>query len=499
MIAAAAALCAACIPDDRNNFMVDDTLSITATGLQTASVHPGSFTFGVAKNGKGQASATATVSGEQDDVLSALKLYNIQNGTSLKAVPSEYFSLDKSTLDWKADDVLCYVTVSWDVEQLATLIGDTRDYVIALRLKSESIEVNGERNLILIQPVRSTLSINQSSTPRSVNSDDFKEKDGKAPVTEETVTFDVQNTNAIPKVTMSIPVSIDNSLVAAFSDAQEEPFVAAPEGIVTLLSDDVKIAAGGTDAQFKVFFDKKKLLNSSGELVPFPNYVIPIRLDTDNITASIGEETFSLKGLASANTTVYFTIKYTSDGISTVVRTWGLYSKDTPWYTALPGFTFKSDRTIAMDDEYVYVAHSCDAGGIYALSLTNGSFVKTLDIGDAATKGGLFATSCVRMIPSGSGRARATPPPAISMCMPTSMVRERPPVSFSTTLWTTSPRARATGAATATATRSKAPGRAECCGSRPGTTALPARPSDSSSPAVLSPTPATPWTTTSPT
>ena len=403
IIATTAVLASSCIPDDRNNFMVEDTLSLTATGIQSVSVHPGSFSFGVAKNGKGQSAAQAVISSEAEDIASAIKLYNIENGTSLKAIPDTYFTLDRTTLSWKAEDVLANVTVSWDVEQLAALIGDSTDYVIALRLKSHELDVNGERSIILIQPVRSTLSISQRSTPRSVNSDDFKIISGKAPVTEETVIFDVQNTKAIPKVSMTIPVIVDNSLVEAFSAAQEETFVAAPEGIVTLLDESVTIASGGTDAQFKVFFDKKKLLDASGNLAPFPNYVIPIRLKTEDILAEKNGESFAAKGLGTGNTTVFFTIKYTSDGISAVVRTWGLYSQPSAWYSDLPDFTDNSDRTIAMDGQYVYVAHSAAAGGIYALSLTNGAFVKKLDIGDAASKGCTFGTSCVRMIPRDNG------------------------------------------------------------------------------------------------
>ena len=408
-LAALALILTGCLRDDRNNFMVSDSLGLTAREkLISASVHTGSISFGVAKNGKGSSPASATLSSRQEDVESAVKLYNLQKETAYKTLGEEYFSLDTPSLHWNVDEVTKVVTLTWDPEVLADFIGDDKNWVIPLRLLSGDLDVNAENNFMMVNVVRSTVSLAQGNAPltRSANKADFEPKeDGTPAVTEETVTLDIKSTGVIPGIAIDFPVKIDPSLIPGFIADKEETFQETiPDGLLTLIDNHVTLEAGKTDGQFKVKLDKAKLLNDDGQLEEFDPVVVPVRVDATGMTAKRDGADFTLKGLHFGNLVCYFVFRYASDGIADVSRIWGLYSVDNTLGNTLDGIAQQGNRTLAMDDEYVYVTNSAGAGGIYALSLSAGTLVRKLDLGTAAGMGCTFPSSCVRMIPSSTGK-----------------------------------------------------------------------------------------------
>ena len=70
--------------DNRNNFMVDDTLSfVNEEQYAGVSVYNGKYEFAILKNGKGQQSAKALLSVSE----TALAEYNAANGTNYAVLP----------------------------------------------------------------------------------------------------------------------------------------------------------------------------------------------------------------------------------------------------------------------------------------------------------------------------------------------------------------------------------------------------------------------------
>ena len=85
-----------------------------------------------------------------------------------------------------------------------------------------------------------------------------------------------------------------------------------------------------------------------------------------------------------------------------VERLWGKYpvAAGKAWttdYASSAAYIVGNDRTMAMDEEYVYVAAaSSSTKGILAISIADPSVVKNVNVD--GVEGGLFATACVRTI-----------------------------------------------------------------------------------------------------
>ena len=406
IIAILAACFTGCIKDDRNNFMVDDSFGLTArSAVVEASVHTGSCSFGIAKNGKGNTAAKVSIifGTQAQDALTA---YNTANKTDLKAVPVNMFELPLDEIQYDVKDVVKEGLVKWNPLTLSNYIGEDTSFAIPVIISSDKLKVNPDHSLIIIRLSKSTLSVEQTQTSRSIEGRAVEPDDsGNQPELKETVTLDLSMDHEIKNVGFSLPVAIDNSLVKAFSQKQEEEWVEAPEGLVTVSQAHISIPEGKNSATFQIVLDKGKLPFKDGKLQEFPNYVVPVAIQPDKLVATCKGEPFELKGLGLGNTVVYVCVSYAKNGISVVVREWGYYSQSGAWYKDLEGFASSADRTIAMDDEFVYVSHSSGAApGIYALSRSNGSFVKKLDVSPAAGNKCTLPVSCVRMIPSESGK-----------------------------------------------------------------------------------------------
>lgn len=395
-----------CIKDDRNNFMVDDSVTLTATGtVQESSVHSGSYAFGVAKSGKGQTAAKAFVT--PDGAKTLLQKYNAEQKernskfVELEAIPSDKFTLEGADIVWTASEFVKEVKVNWDVTSLADYVGSKENYVIPLTVVSPDLEVNGEKNLILIHITRSEISLQQTVLTRVIESSKVEPgEDGTQPQLKENFIFDVELSHAIKGVGLRCPVKIDNSLVAAFSEMQGETYTAAPEGLFTLESDAVTIAESGRSATFRGVLDKSKLL-VDGKLQEFPPYVIPVRLSTGGITSTRGGESFNLKGLSEGNTVAYIALTYKQShtGILSITREWGRYSTSAAAWNEYYGGTANTDRNVAIDNEFIYIAETNTSKNLWAISIADPTQVKKLPVGTVKSDG-TFHLCCPRVIPN---------------------------------------------------------------------------------------------------
>ena len=392
----------ACIPDDRNNFMVDDSLGLTAAAVvQEASVHPGFFAIGVSKNGVGQSAASVTVSIDNN----ALTEYNAQKGTSFQSVPLEYLTLENPNLDFSKEDVVKEATLKWNATNLAGFIGDATDYVIPIRLESKTndVKVAKGKDFILVNLYKSSVAVSKTGVTKVI--DRFKvepDKEGKMPLMTERIVLDLVIDHPINGVGVTLPLTIDNSLVEEFNKTQESPYSAAPKGLVTLTNDSAVIAEGKQSGSFTLVVDKKLLTDEEGKLKPFNNYVIPVKADKSKLASTRYGKEMELGGLGFGNLVTYICINYLEikPGIY-VSRVWGEYStSDASWNSYYKG-TAGSDRNVAMDDDNIYIAEFNSTKNLWAIDVKNPKTVKKLPVGtvEAAGLSGIYL-ACPRVIPN---------------------------------------------------------------------------------------------------
>lgn len=396
----------ACFPDDRNNFMVDDSLGLTAPAIvQEASVHTGFFAIGVSKNGIGQSPASVTVRIDND----ALAEYNAKNNTSYRSVPLAYLKLENDAIDFAKEDVVKEATLKWDdAAGLAALIGDATDYVIPIKLvsKTDDVLVAKGKDLLLVNLFKSSVSVSKTGVTKVI--DRFKvepDKEGKLPVMTEKIVLDLEIDHPITGVGLTLPLKIDNSLIESFNSTQETPFSQVPEeleGLVTLTSPNVVIEEGKQSGSVTLVLNKALLTDEDGKLKPFNNYVIPVRVDKDNLASTRYGKEIKLDGLDFGNLVTYICINYLEikPGIY-ISRVWGEYSTKEASWNGYFGGTAGSDRNVAMDDNNIYIAEFNSTKNLWAINVNNPKTVTKLPTESVESAGyaGIYLT-CPRVIPN---------------------------------------------------------------------------------------------------
>ena len=397
---AAVLLLTGCIRDERDNFMVPDSFGINADDLlQETSVHTGNYVLGISKSGKGQASGKVSISLAE----TALPDYNEAHETDFKAVLPSLVSFDQEMLDFSVEDVTRTFTISWDPELMAQFIAEDTRYVIPLRIQSQDLTVNEGRELVLLHLNRSGVSVPQTNVSRVVEAKDVEPgPGGEQPELQETLILDVNLKPNVKYLGLSFPVCVDNSLIDSYNEAHQTSYVPAPDGLVTLLDNDAVIEEGALGGNFRVLLDKSVLMKD-GKLGEFPDYLIPVRLQREKLTASLNGEDFDLKGLSYGNLVTYISFSYYAPppGLS-VIRMWGKYSTETAsWSDYLGDFTAGADRNVALDDNYIYIAETNTSKNLWAISLQDPGIYKRLPVGTVADEG-IFYLSCPRIIPNTS-------------------------------------------------------------------------------------------------
>ena len=397
---AAVLLLTGCIRDERDNFMVPDSFGINADDLlEETSVHTGNYVLGISKSGKGQSSGKVSISLAE----TALPDYNEAHETDFKAVLPSLVSFDQEMLDFSVEDGTRTFTISWDPELMAQFIAEDTRYVIPLRIQSQDLTVNEGRELVLLHLNRSGVSVPQTNVSRVVEAKDVEPgPGGEQPELQETLILDVNLKPNVKYLGLSFPVCVDNSLIDSYNQAHQTSYVPAPDGLVTLLDNEAVIEEGAIGGNFRVLLDKSVLMKD-GKLGEFPDYLIPVRLQREKLTASLNGEDFDLKGLSYGNLVTYISFSYYAPppGLS-VIRMWGKYSTETAsWSDYLGDFTAGADRNVALDDNYIYIAETNTSKNLWAISLQDPGIYKRLPVGTVADEG-IFYLSCPRIIPNTS-------------------------------------------------------------------------------------------------
>ena len=399
---AALLLLTGCFKDERNNFMVSDSLGVASNdGIVEATVHTGSCIVGIIKSGRGLSEARVRVNLDTETCAPLLEAYNKSHKTAYESVMGSLVETTQSEFSFAASDASHNLELRWDAELMARYMGEKKNYVIPVLIESETadVAVAEGRNFILVHLNRSAVELKQSKQVRSI---ERKWVEGEGALLTEDIVLDFAINNPLKGVELDFPVTIDNSLIPAFNEGQETPFQAAPEGLITLKDSSVVLPAKALSAAFHIRLDKGKLLKD-GKLTEFPPYVVPVRIRQEGLKARQGQENVDIKALTFGNMVCYITVSPAAKGITVVAREWGLYSDNGAWYQGLEGFADGADRTIAMDKDYVYVAHSSATPAIYALGRSSGLLDHKLDVSTAASNGCTFPVSCVRMIKNTAG------------------------------------------------------------------------------------------------
>ena len=414
----AIALAAACVPDERNQFIPADSFGVTAKSLVAeASVHTGTYTVGIAKNGKGQQPGTVFINQDQDAYLPLLEAYNKENGTHYEAVLGSLIDVEKPELSFGKEDVVKNLSLTWDPELMAAFMGNKENYVIPILIDSKDLGTSNGRQFMLIHLTRSSVSLVQKTIARTVDKKTVEpDKNGNQPPLQETILLDVVLDHAIKGVSIDYPVEVDNSLIEEFSLQKGVPYEAVPEGLIVLDTPTMHIPEGGLSGNIRLNVDYSTLLKD-GKLQEFPSYVLPVRLNTQQAKASQNGRDFELKGVSYGNSIAYITVDWKKilQGIN-IRRQWGKYSSASNSWNAYFGGTADADRNFTMDDEYIYVPEaSTEEAVIWKISIDNPD--NCAKVASPTTPSGYFKMSAARVMDPGTDKMNGGKPMLIASNM----------------------------------------------------------------------------------
>ena len=380
--------------DDRNNFLPDDSFGFNnkaGENVFTLPLYGGSYDIAVIKSGKGLNEGVVNITTSNFD----LNNYNKQYGVEFIPLPADQdlYSFSTESIAFGTDDVTKSFTVSWDIAKVAAFMEEepANQYCIPVALRSDELEVNDGRQVFILNLVTSTVTAEQTLLSRTY--------EWESEPASETMDITVRIDKAIPGIDLTVDFEVDETLVAAYNEANGTDYELAPQGLVTIGADPVIKAGTGyvllpvtintealaEDMEVEVdgATETKKLVKRD-----WNGYVVPIKISG-----------MSVDGVKVKNALTYVVVK----GLEPIppqlfTRLWGIYatSSTAPWQAT---FGVSDSRNITMDDQYVYVPQN--AGGdavLKAVSITDPSVVKNVNV--QGISGGTHTLSCVRMVPN---------------------------------------------------------------------------------------------------
>ena len=392
---AAVASCA----DDRNNFLPEDSFGFNnkaGENVLTLPLYGGSYDIDVIKSGKGLNEGVVNITTSNHDLLN----FNKQYGVEYIPLPSDQdlYSFSTESLTFGLDDVTKPVTVSWDIAKVASFMEQepANQYCIPVALRSDNLEVNEGREVFILNLVTSTITAEQTLLSRTY--------EWESEPASETMDITVRIDKAIPGIDLTVDFEVDNSLIAAYNEANGTNYEAAPEGLVTVGADPVLKAGEGyvllpvtinTEAiaeDMEIEVDGKM---ETRHLVKrnWDGYVVPLKISG-----------MSVDGVKVTNDLTYIVVK----GLEPIPpqlfnRVWGIYatSSTNPWQAT---FGLSDCRNITMDDQYVYVPQNAAGTPVLkAISIIDPSVVKDVNVTGIGRAGETHVLSCVRMLPTANG------------------------------------------------------------------------------------------------
>lgn len=248
IIAALALVSFSACHDFRDDFMVEDTVylrSATDALVQDYSVYDALFRFGLIKSGKGRSADNVTIGIAPTD--SVLK-YNERHGTNYLPLSKSLYNaeeIDNKVLTFSQDDARIKVDVKWDPQMMVDkMTTETDDFVIPVYIKKASLAISKTKYMVLIHPVLSTIGVREDAVFMTC-------QEGSTSTELVGVVLD----HSIPNHDVRVKLSFIPEAITV----GEYSYVAAPEGSIKLVNDEVTIKAGLTEVDIEVDLDMSKV------------------------------------------------------------------------------------------------------------------------------------------------------------------------------------------------------------------------------------------------
>lgn len=270
--------------DDRNNYMVDDSISYvdsdgtweTTKGYISIPAYGETYEFPVVKNGKGLSSTTVRLEVSE----SALAAYNTANETNYVAAPENCYTLVTKQLNFSKDEIRKFATINWDLAAIAALDPDT-DYVIPVQLVSSAsdVPVSEDRGLMLLHLELADVSMALLSEGTTSLSNGAFVYNGNVMMSVPVSTMDVE---------VKYAIDTDPALVEAYNAANGTSFEAVSDGFATMTAASSVIKSGETTAPFGCQLNLDELMASIDKLEN--GVLVPVRITSVTTGVNIGSE-----------------------------------------------------------------------------------------------------------------------------------------------------------------------------------------------------------------
>ena len=246
--------------DFRDDKMVADSVYLRSADdnlLQDYTIYDGTIRFGVIKAGKGLSTGRVEIGIATNDQLFQ---YNEDHETEFVALAKSHYNADEidgKVLEFSQDEARLKVDVKWDPQDMVNLMtSETDNFVIPVCIRSSNLAISETKNLLLIHPVLTTLTVRDEDNSMTCKEEStFTAKVG------------VKLDNAIPGHDVKVKLSFNPAAMTVNGIS----YAAAPAGSITLVSDEVVINAGDIEADIEVDLDMSGVASGvnyiAGEIV----------------------------------------------------------------------------------------------------------------------------------------------------------------------------------------------------------------------------------------
>ncbi|MDR1864412.1 MAG: DUF1735 domain-containing protein [Bacteroidales bacterium] len=255
--------------DNRLNNMAEDKIYIVNSGMDEINVIDfGSYTHQIALNKSGYGSSDARAHLVMD--LDALLNYNQKEGARYEVLPYSCYQLQSAETAVNAADTRFFIPVTFNTAEMAKL-QDRSKYALPVRVVADGVEVNREKESVVLLPVFNNAYIQLS--PNGLTPE--------YPIgiyAEDSYTMHTTvGTNYKNEWDLTYRIATDAAYVTAYNAANNTSFMPLPANAFELKPDEWSLAAGTSSKDISLNIIKKNLVDGNGDYI-MGDYVIPLKI-----------------------------------------------------------------------------------------------------------------------------------------------------------------------------------------------------------------------------